>query len=149
MDDRPEKLRQEHLQGMTYKALAEKYYIDQRTAKRYVQLNLPLSELDHRAYISILDPFKPLIDSWILDGHQKYKPLYEMLKAKGYEGSYHLMYRYARSKEEEFQKASLDKLAVKSSAHPSCPESAGYADHMASIEGRIKEEEKYVSDHIG
>ena len=36
-------IRRDYLDGMTYKDIAGKYYIDQRTAKRYVEKNLPLS----------------------------------------------------------------------------------------------------------
>lgn len=41
-------LRLEWLQGMSYTDIARKYQVDPRTAKRYVMLNLPISELGKR-----------------------------------------------------------------------------------------------------
>ena len=64
-DTPPSQIRLDYLGGMTYRAIAEKYQIDQRTARRYVQNNLPLSEYEHRTYPSALDPYKPLIRKWL------------------------------------------------------------------------------------
>ncbi len=55
-------IRQDFLNGMSYTAIASKYSIDPRTAKRYVINNLPLEELDKRPFSSVLDPFKDQID---------------------------------------------------------------------------------------
>ena len=63
--DTPSQIRLDYLGGMTYRAIAEKYRIDPRTARRYVQNNLPLSEYEHRTYPSALDPYKPLIRKWL------------------------------------------------------------------------------------
>ena len=58
-------IRQDYLNGLTYKAISMKYKIDVRTAKRYVQLNLPLSDLEQRPFSSVLDPYKSKIDNWL------------------------------------------------------------------------------------
>ena len=67
-DGPPNKIKQDYLNGMTYKSIAEKYHIDQRTAKRYVSENLLLSEYEHRSYTSALDLYKPIIRAWLSQG---------------------------------------------------------------------------------
>lgn len=89
-------LTREYQSGLTYKAIAEKHYIDQRTAKRYVQLNLSLEEYEHRPYSSILDPYKEQIRQAIEPGDYSVKEIFEDLKQKGYTGSYSLLYRFIR-----------------------------------------------------
>lgn len=61
-NEKTQPIRQDYLNGMTYKAISLKYQIDVRTAKRYVQLNLPLSDLEQRPFSSVLDPYKKQID---------------------------------------------------------------------------------------
>ena len=62
-----EQIRLDYLNGMTYKAIAKKYMIDQRTAKRYVEENLPLCQLEHRPYASKLDPYESFIRKTLAD----------------------------------------------------------------------------------
>lgn len=146
MNDKPEQLRLEHMNGMTYKAIAEKYYIDQRTAKRYVLNNLPISELEHRGFASILDPYKPIIDEWIQSGQRKYKTLYEDLKSLGYTGSYHLMYRYARKQTDELA------VQLKCEEHLQAnitTTSGAKIPTIPDINSRIEKEKKYATDHFG
>ena len=48
-------IRLDRLSGMRYTQIARKYRIDPRTAKRYAEKNLPLDELEHRPFPSVLD----------------------------------------------------------------------------------------------
>ena len=142
MNAKPEQLRAEHMKGMTYKAIAEKYFIDQRTAKRYVELNLPLSELYSRTYVSILDPYKSYIDIWVTKGNRQFRQLYEDLKARGYTGSYHLMYRYARK--------AIDALpAARDIPGEEIAENIPQKTSVRTkpIASRIEEEKKYAASH--
>lgn len=93
MKEKPEQIRSDYLNGMTYKAIAEKYQIDQRTAKRYVEQNLPLSQLEHRPYTSILDPYEPMIRSMLADGPVFAKTIYRKLREAGYPGGYTIVNR--------------------------------------------------------
>lgn len=88
-----EQIRQDWLDGMSYKAIADKYQIDQRTAKRYVQGNLPLEDLEHRPYTSILDDFEPLIRAALHEHPVSAKAIYRMLRAEGFQGGYTIVVR--------------------------------------------------------
>ena len=59
-------IRLDRLNGMRYTQIAKKYRIDPRTAKRYAEKNLPLDELEHRPFPSVLDPYKPTIQRWLM-----------------------------------------------------------------------------------
>ena len=145
MNDEPQQLRREHMMGMTFKAIAEKHYMDQRTAKRYVEMNLPLSELEHRSYTSKLDPYKPVIDEEIQKDGWKYKSLYDSLKENGYTGSYHLLYRFVRRRILELEEM---KPATASQASEESTISAvtGPADPV-TIEERIRKEKEHAANH--
>jgi len=144
MNDEPQQLRREHMMGMTFKAIAEKHYMDQRTAKRYVEMNLPLSELEHRSYTSKLDPYKPVIDKEIQKDGWKYKSLYDSLKENGYTGSYHLLYRFVRRRILELEEM---KPATASQASEESTISAvtGPADPV-TIEERIRKEKEHAAN---
>lgn len=144
MNDEPQQLRREHMMGMTFKAIAEKHYMDQRTAKRYVEMNLPLSELEHRSYTSKLDPYKPVIDEEIQKDGWKYKSLYDSLKENGYTGSYHLLYRFVRRRILELEEM---KPATASQASEESTISAvtGPADPV-TIEERIRKEKEHAAN---
>lgn len=107
MTERPEAIRQDYFNGMTYKAIAEKYGIDQRTAKRYVEKNLPLSEYEHRSYKSGLDPYKHLIRDWMKEGPIYASVVYDWLTEQGYRGSYSIVNRYIQSLVQENEKNGL------------------------------------------
>ena len=102
-------LRREYLQGATYKAIAEKYQIDQRTAKRYVQLNLPLKEYEHRPYHSVLAPYSGLIRKWLLDDQLSSAQIHRRLLEKGCQCSYSLVNR------------AVQKILRSSGSNFSCP----------------------------
>ena len=92
----PELLRRDYLRGMSYQAIAEKYRIDKRTAKRYVDKNLPFAEYEHRPYHSNLDPYKPAIDNWLSREPIFASTIHEWLVSRGYSGSYSIVNRYVQ-----------------------------------------------------
>ena len=61
-------IRRDYLSGMSFTDIGEKYLIDPRTAKRYALNNLPLEYLENRPFSSVLDPYKEIIDSWLVNG---------------------------------------------------------------------------------
>lgn len=81
--EKTQPIRQDCLNGMTYKAISLKYQIDARTAKRYVQLNQPLSDLEKRPFSSILDPYKKQIDLWLAVEKIYASTIYDCLVSKG------------------------------------------------------------------
>ena len=105
--DTPSQIRLDYLGGMTYRAIAEKYRIDSRTARRYVQNNLPLSEYEHRTYPSTLDPYKPLIRKWLENGPVFTTAIFDWLTEQGYKGSYGIVNRFVQSVIRENEKAGL------------------------------------------
>lgn len=145
MNDAPEQLRREHMMGMTFKAIAEKHYMDQRTAKRYVEMNLPLSELEHRSYTSKLDPYKPFIDDEIQKEGWKYKPLYDSLKENGYTGSYHLLYRYVRKRIIELEEINLPAAEPQTPSEDMISAVTVPAD-PCTIEERIRKEKEHAAN---
>ena len=143
MKEKPEQIRSDYLNGMTYKAIAEKYQIDQRTAKRYVEQNLPLSQLDHRPYASILDPYEPMIRSMLADGPVFAKTVYLKLREAGYPGGYTIVNRRVRQIIQENESAGL--------YPPYSPRSGKLASadtEIPSIADRIREENDYVRSRI-
>ena len=146
MNDEPEQLRREHMMGMTFKAIAEKYYMDQRTAKRYVEMNLPLSELEHRSYTSKLDPYKPVIDEEIQKDGWKYKSLYDSLKENGYTGSYHLLYRYVRRRIIELEEINPPAAVPQTPSEGMISVVTGPAN-PGTIEERIRKEKEHAANH--
>ena len=112
-DGPPNPLRQDYLNGMTYKAIAEKYKIDQRTARRYVLQNLPLSEYEHRSYSSALDPYKPLICEWLKNGPVFTTSIFDWLIEQGYCGAYSTVNRFVQSVILENERAGLYPADVK------------------------------------
>lgn len=97
MDDSIQPIRQDRLDGMTYKAIAEKYHIDPRTAKRYAQKNLPLSQLEQRPFSSILDPYKPFIDEVLSDAPVPAATIFNWIVEQGYTGKYRIVAEYVRN----------------------------------------------------
>lgn len=100
-------IRQDYLDGMTYKAIAIKYQIDERTAKRYVQLNLPLSELEQRPFTSILDPYKPQIDVWLTTEKIYASTIYDWLISEGCNCGYTIVNKYVQEKIREHEDRGL------------------------------------------
>lgn len=102
-----EPIAQDYQNGMTYKAIAQKYQIDQRTAKRYVENNLPLSDLYHRPFSSILDPYKEQIDKWLLQGRIFSSVIYDWLSEEGFAGSYNIVNRYVQNRIRDYEETGV------------------------------------------
>ena len=134
-DGPPNKIRQDYLNGMTYKSIAEKYHIDQRTAKRYVRENLPLSEYEHRSYTSALDPYKPLIRAWLSQGPVYASVIRNWLLEQGYSGSYTIVNRYVQSVIREYEEAGIYPMDVKRSRKAP----------LQTIDKKIKEEKAHAA----
>ena len=137
---KPEQIRRDYLDGMTYKDIAKKYYIDQRTAKRYVENNLPLSELEHRTYHSMLDPYEPFMRSILADGPVFAKTVYLTLREKGYQGGYSLVNRRVQQIIRENEAAGI--------YPPDSPRTRSFSEKRASITEQIREEEAYAASRI-
>lgn len=135
-----EPIRQDYLNGMTYKEIARKYFIDQRTAKRYVEKNLPLSELEHRTFSSILDPFEPVLRSLLASQPVYAKTIFQFLRENGYTGSYSLVNRRVQQIIQENIAAGI--------YPPECPRSRQIPKKPIPIVQKIKEENDYVTNRI-
>lgn len=136
-----EPIRRDYLDGMTYKAIAEKYFIDQRTAKRYVEQNLPLSELEHRTYSSILDPYEPFIRDALASGPVFSMTIYKILREKGYKGGYTLVNRRVQQIIRENEASGL--------YPPDSPRSRTIQNKKSiTITERIREEEHYAAGRV-
>ena len=145
-------LRREYLQGATYKAIAEKYQIDQRTAKRYVQLNLPLEEYEHRPYHSVLAPYSGLIRKWLFDDQLSSAQVHRKLLEKGCQCSYSLVNRAVQKilRSNDSCTASGKTSTVQTTCHTRpmehIPEKAAAANRTPAtpISVKIKEEKHYA-----
>jgi len=102
-------IRQDFLNGMSYSAIGRKYTIDSRTAKRYVINNLPLEELDKRPFASVLDPYKSLIDNWLLNGPIFSRTIHDRLIECGCKCGYTIVNDYVRQKMIEYEKYGIYK----------------------------------------
>ena len=102
-------IRQDYLAGMSFTAIGEKYAIDPRTAKRYALNNLPLEHLDCRPFSSILDPYKSLIDQWLLNGRIFATLIHDRLVERGCKCSYTIVNDYVRIKIAEYEKTGIYK----------------------------------------
>ena len=96
-------IRQDYLNGMTYNAISVKYQIDVRTAKRYVQLNLPLSDLEQKPFSSVLDSYKPQIDQWLSTEKTYASTIYDWLLSNGCKCGYTIVNKYVQEKIQEYE----------------------------------------------
>lgn len=81
------RLRKEWLQGMSFKQLASKYQMDPRTAKRYVIMNLSISELGRRNK-SCLDPSRARIEKWLYEDKISIAQIHRRLNEQGVKCAY-------------------------------------------------------------
>jgi len=102
-------IRKDYLSGMSFSAIAEKYSIDPRTAKRYAINNIPLEYLENRPFSSVLDPYKHLIDQWLLNGRIFASLIHDRLKEKGCVCGYTIVNDYVRKKIDEYEKSGIYK----------------------------------------
>ena len=138
MEQKPEAIRQDHLNGMTYRAIAEKYQIDQRTAKRYADGNLPLSQLENRPFPSLLDSYESLIRARLEQGPVFASVIYRELKEQGYPGGYGIVNRRVQQIILENEAAGLYPPDTKRT-HTSPP--------GLPIKTKISKEKAYATDH--
>jgi transposase len=96
-------IRRDYLNGMSFAAISRKYYIDQRTAKRYALQNLSIEAYENRVYPSVLDPFKPQIDEWLLNGPMFATIIRDHLVEIGCECGYTIVNDYVRDKIREYE----------------------------------------------
>ena len=129
MQEQAEQIRSEWLSGMTYTDIALKYGIDQRTAKRYVIYNLPLSQLGKRPFTSLLDPYDPLIRSMLADHPLSAKAVFDAIKEQGYPGGYTMVVRRVREVIAEYE------------ASGRYPPDLPRARHISDAEKRILQQE--------
>jgi len=109
IDKTVHKIRQDYLSGMSFAAIGEKYAIDPRTAKRYAINNLPLEHLENRPFSSVLDPYKSLIDSWLINGRIFSTLIHDRLIEQGCTCSYTIVNDYVRKKTDEHEKSGVYK----------------------------------------
>lgn len=136
MQEQIEEIRRNWLAGMTYKAIAEKYQIDQRTAKRYVEGNLPLRNLEQRPYASMLDRYDPLIRAALAEKPVSAQAVYRMLQQEGYRGGYTIVIRRVRRIIEENE--------LSGRYPPDAPRSRQLPDKETLLQ-RIREEQNHAA----
>lgn len=129
-------IRKDYLNGMTYKAISVKYQIDVRTAKRYVQLNLPLSDLEQRPFSSVLDPYKPQIDQWLSKEKTYASTIYDWLLSEGCNCGYTIVNKYVQEKIREYENMGFYSQSDKKVRH--LPENI-------SVLNKSMEEKNYVN----
>jgi hypothetical protein len=70
---------------------------------------LPLDHLDNRPFPSVLDPYKSLIDQWLLNGRIFATLIHDRLVEQGCECSYTIVNDYVRKKITEYEKTGVYK----------------------------------------
>lgn len=88
-----EQLRAEWMQGMSFTKIACKYQVDPRTAKRYVVMNLSISELGRRSK-SMLDAHRSVIDGWLREKDITVAQIHRRLNAQGVSCAYTTVHDY-------------------------------------------------------
>lgn len=89
-------IRYDRLKGMRYTQIAEKYRIDPRTAKRYAEKNLSLDELEHRVFSSVLDPYKSVIQRWLVAAPLSAREVWLRLVSMGCRCGYTIVNDYVK-----------------------------------------------------
>jgi len=105
-------IKKDHLNGMSYAAIGRKYSIDQRTARRYVLLNLPLSDYEKRPFESKLDPYKETIDEWLSRGSAYAATIHRRLAEEGCECGYTIVNDYVRQRLREMSVPGKSRMPV-------------------------------------
>lgn len=135
-EEKVQAIRQDYINGLSYKAISIKYQIDARTAKRYVQQNLPLSELEQRPFSSVLDPYKPKIDAWLSQNKVYSTTIYDWLLSTGCRCGYTIVNNYVQKKIRENEDKGIYSIYEKKVRH--IPENK-------SITNKSKEEKNHVN----
>ena len=105
-------IRLDRLSGMRYTQIARKYRIDPRTAKRYAEKNLPLDELEHRPFPSVLDPYKPTIQRGLALEPLPARTVWNRLLAMGCRCGYTIVNDYVKKARQSLTAAPVSKNAV-------------------------------------
>ena len=137
MSDKIQPIRLDYLRGMTFRAIAEKYRIDQRTAKRYALENLPTEQLEHRPYYSILDEYESVIRLMLCERPVFARTVYTRLRELGYKGGYTIVNRKVQQIISENEALGL---------YPSGWKRSHLAPDARSLSERIKEEKRHAHD---
>lgn len=88
-----------HRQGLSYREIARKTGCDRRTAKRYAQNPELIGQTRRPAKrASILDSYKPMIESWLKeDGKYQATWVYDQIVKLGYTGGYTIVKDFVHS----------------------------------------------------
>jgi len=100
-------IKRDYLSGMSFVAIGKKYKIDPRTAKRHAINNLPLEHLENRPFSSILDPYKEMIDQWLLNGRVFATTIHDRLTELGCTCGYTIVNDYVRTKIYEYEETGI------------------------------------------
>lgn len=98
-------IRSDYLSGMSYVDIGKKHGIDPRTAKRYALNNLPCEYLDQRPFPSILDQYKPIINTWLQKGRLPSTVIHDRLLEMDCECGYTIVNDYVQKMVQDYEKA--------------------------------------------
>ena len=94
-------IRSDRKKGLSYAAIARKYNIDPRTAKKYAESDtMPTYDLSGPK-TSKLDPYKHQIDLWLEEAPYSAVRIYEKLVEQGFPGKYSIVKRYMAGKKKD------------------------------------------------
>jgi len=101
-------IRNEHLKGLSYKAIADKYSLDWRTVKKYAESEIKPTYKRINTPPSKLESFKPQIDEWLEQAPFNAVRIMEKLQSIGYDGKYTIVREYVSTKKKkENEKATV------------------------------------------
>ena len=123
-------IRQDYLSGMSYMAIGWKYGIDPRTAKRYAQNNFPIKHLEERPFSSVLDQYKPIIDSWLSGGKIPSTTIHDRLLELGCICGYTIVNDYVQKIRMEYEDKLKHKVDIQSKALKKEFEPSSYIDRQ-------------------
>lgn len=86
-----------HRQGLSQRIIAKKLGIHRNTVKKYIHLQKTPSYRKNRRKSSILDPFKPMIKSFLEHDDYRATWIFDRICAAGYKGSYDTVKPYVRN----------------------------------------------------
>ena len=130
-------IRSDRKKGLSYAAIARKYNIDPRTAKKYAESDtMPIYGLSEPK-ASKLDPYKHQIDLWLEEAPYSAVRIYEKLVEQGFPGKYSIVKRYMAGKKKGLE----EKATVRFETMPGLQGQVDWAffeDHMVLQNGEWK-----------